>query len=74
MDSLVPKQPTHTAIESQQVCTTTMEMVNLDHTKAFQECMGSYGIHNGVAQFVTIALAIAFYESTCNIHLIVTKS
>ena len=49
-------------------------MMNLDHTKAFQERMDSYGIHNGVAEFDTIALAIAFYESTCNIHLIVTKS
>ena len=51
-----------------------MEMVNLDHTKAFQECMDSYGIHNGVASFDTIELAVAFCELTCNTHLIVTKS
>ena len=37
--------------------------------------MDSYGIHNGVplAEFDMIALAIAFYESICNICLIVTK-
>ena len=50
-----------------------MDRVTLDHMKAFQECMDSYGIHNGVPTFNAIALAIAFYESTC-IHLIVTKS
>ena len=32
-------------------------------------------IHNGVSSFDTIVLAIAFFESTCNIcSLVVTKS
>ena len=74
MEVAVVKEPTHTAMESKLVSTTTMEMVNLDHTKEFQECMDSYAICNGVASFNTIALAIAFYELTCNIHLVVTKS
>ena len=47
MDVSVLKQQTHTAIDTQQVSTTTTEMVNLDHTKAFQECMDSYGICTG---------------------------
>ena len=49
-------------------------MVNIDHTKAFQESMDTCGIWNGVAEFDTIAFAIAFYKSTCNTCLIVTKS
>ena len=74
MEVAVLKQPTHTAMESKLVSTTTMEMVNLDHMKEFQECMDRYGIHNGVASFGTIVLAIPFYELTCNICLVVTKS
>ena len=34
----------------------------------------TYGIGNEVHSFNTIALAIAFYKSTSNIHLVVTKS
>ena len=56
------KQPTHTAIESQQLSTTTMEMVHLDPTKEIQECMDSYGIHKGVASFDTIALIICILQ------------
>ena len=36
--------------------------------------MDSYKIGNGVHLFDMIALAIAFYECTCNVHLVVTKS
>ena len=74
IDSSVLKQPTHTALESQQVPTTTMAIVNIDRMKAFQECMDSYGILNGVPEFDIVALAIAFYESTCNTQLVITKS
>ena len=74
MEVSVPKQATCTAMESQQVSTTTTKMVNLDHTKEFQECMDSYGIINGVASFDTIELAIAFCKLTCNICLVVTKN
>ena len=42
--------------------------------KEFQECMDTYEIGNGVHSFNTIALDIAFYESTCNICLVLTKS
>ena len=73
MEVAVPKQPTLTTMESKLVSTSSMEMVNLDHTKEFQECMGSYGICNGVASSDTIPLAIAFYKSTCNICFVVTK-
>ena len=62
MEVSVLKEPTHTAMESQQVSTTTMEMVNLDHTKDFQECTDSYGIHNGVASFDLICCHYCSYE------------
>ena len=51
--------------------------MNLDYTREFQECMDTYEIGIGVHSFDMIhmiALAIAFYECTCNIHLAVTKS
>ena len=63
-----------TGIESKVVSRTTTQIVNLDHIKEFQESMDSYKIGNGVCSFDTIALAIAFFECTCNVHLIVTKS
>ena len=53
---------------------TTMTIVNMDHMKAFQECMDTYGILNGVPEFDIIALVIAFYESTCNTQLVIMKS
>ena len=62
------------AIKSELVSKTTTKIVNLDHTMKFQECMDSYEIWNGVHSFDMIALAIAFYECTCNIHLVLTKS
>ena len=61
-------------IESELVSRTTTKIVNLDHTKEFQECMDSYEIGNRVHSFDLIALAIAFYECTCNVCLVVTKS
>ena len=51
-----------------------MRIVNMDHTKAFQECMDTYGILNRVHAFDIVALAIAFYESTCNTWLVIVKS
>ena len=48
--------------------------VNFDHSKEFQECMDTYEISKGVESFEKIALAIAFYESSYNIHLTVMKS
>ena len=36
--------------------------------------MDTYEIGKGVHSFNMIALAIAFYESICNIHHVVTKS
>ena len=74
MEVAVAKQPTLTAMESELVSATTMETVNPDQTKEFQECMDTYAIHNGVASFDIIALAIAFYELTCNTCLVVTKT
>ena len=74
MEISVTNQLTHAAMESELVSRTTAKMVNLDHTKEFQECIDTYEIGNGVHSFNMIALAIAFYESTCNICLVVTKS
>ena len=51
---------------------TNMTIVNIDHMKAFQECMDTYRIPNGVHEFDIVALAIAFYESTCNTRLVIT--
>ena len=48
--------------------------VNVDHSRELQECMDTYEISNRVESFETIALAIAFYESSYNVHLTVTKS
>ena len=73
MEVAAAKQPTHIAMELKLVSRTTMEMVNLDHMKEFQECMDSYKIHNGVDSYDTIVLATVFYESTCTICLVVTK-
>ena len=52
----------------------TTKIVNFDHMKELQECMDSYKIGHGVCSFDTIAFVIAFYERTCNICLVVTKS
>ena len=61
-------------MESELVSKTTTKIMNLNHMKEFQECMDCYKIGNEVHSFDTIALAIAFYECTCNIHLVVIKS
>ena len=45
----------------------TTTVVHVDHTEEFQECMNSYEVGNGVHSFETIALAIAFYECSCNV-------
>ena len=60
MEISVTNQLTHAAMESELVSRTTAKMVNLDHTKEFQECMDTYEIGNGVHSFNMIALAIAF--------------
>ena len=60
-------------MESEIASRTATKMVNLNHTKEFQECMDTYKIGNGVHSFDMIALTIAFYKSTCNIHLVVTN-
>ena len=73
MEISVANQLTDTAMESELVSRTTTEIVNLDHVKEFQECMDTYEISNGVHSFDMIALAIEFYKSTCNIHLVVMK-
>ena len=62
------------AMESELVSKTTTKIVKLDHMKGFQDCMDTYEIGNGVHSFNMIALAIAFCECTCIIHLVVTKS
>ena len=74
MEVEVGNQQKDPAIKSELVSKTTTKIVNLDHTMKFQECMDSYEIWNGVHPFDMIALAIAFYECTCNIHLVLTKS
>ena len=74
MEVPVANQQMDMPMESELVSKTTTKIVNLNHTKEFQECMDIYEIANGVHSFNTIALAIAFYECTCNIHLVVTKS
>ena len=61
-------------MESEIVSRTAFKMVNLNHTKEFQECMDTIKIGNGVHSFDMIALAIVFYKSTCIICLVVTKS
>ena len=62
------------AMESELISKTTTKIVNLDHTNEFHDCMNTYKIGNGVNSFDMIALGIAFYECTCNIHLVTTKS
>ena len=70
----VANQLKDTAMEFKLVLKITTKIANLDHMKEFQECMDSYKIGNGVHSFDMIALAIAFYEFTGSIHLVVTKS
>ena len=48
MDVQVGTQQKIPAIESKVVSKTTTEIVNLDHTQEFQECMESYKFGNGV--------------------------
>ena len=74
MEVKVANQQKDTVIESELVSRTTTKIVNLNHTKEFPECMNSYKIGIGVHSFDMIGLAIAFYECSCNVHLIVTKS
>ena len=47
----------------------TTTIVQVDHTKEFQECMKSYDI--GVN---TIALAIAFHKCTCYFQLVIARN
>ena len=74
MEVPVANQLKDMAMESELVSKTTTKFVNLDHMKEFQECMDSHKIGFGVHSLDMIAMAIAFYECTCNIHLVVTKS
>ena len=60
VDSSVLEQPKLTAMQSQQISMTTMTIVNMDHMKAFQECMDTYGIPNGVPEFDINALQLHF--------------
>ena len=63
----VSTQQTDSAVESMLASKTTAKVVNLDHTNEFQECMNSYEAGRGVYSLDMIALAIAFYEYSCNI-------
>ena len=74
MEVPVANQQKGMAMESKLVSKTTTKIVNLDHTKEFPEYMDSYKICNGVHSFDMTALAIAFYECTCSICLVVTKT
>ena len=74
IETVVTKQQTNTAIDSEVCSTKKSKMVNFDHLKEFQECMDTYEIYNGVESFETIAMAIAFYESSYNLSLTVMKS
>ena len=74
MEVSVASQQMDTAMESELVSKTTTKIVDLDHMKGFQECLDTYKIGNVAHSFNMIALANVFYESTCNIHLVVTKS
>ena len=74
MEVSVAYQQMNMTMESECVSKTTTKIVNLDHMKEFQECMDTNEIGNGVHPFDTTALAIAFYKSTCSIHLVVMKS
>ena len=73
-EAKVTTQQKDTVVESTQASRTTAKVVNLDHTKEFQECMSSNKVGNGIHPFDMIALAIAFYECNCNVCLVVTKS
>ena len=74
IETVVTKQQTNTAMDSEVCSMNKSKMVNFDHLKEFQECMDTYEIYNGVESFETIALAIAFYESSYNICLAVMNS
>ena len=74
IETVVTKQQTNAAMDSEVCSTTKPKMLNFDHLKEFQECMDAYEIYNGVESFETIALAIVFYESSYNMHLAVMKS
>ena len=74
MEVKVANQQKGTVIKSELVSKTTAKIVNLDHSKEFQECMDSYEIGNWVHLFDMIDLGIAFYKCTCNVCLVVTKS
>ena len=74
MDLSILDQPTHTVVKSPGTPMTNMTIVNIDHMKAFHECMGTYGILNGVQEFDIVALVIAFYKSACNTRLVIMKS
>ena len=64
IEMVVTKQQTNTAMDSELCSMNQSKTVNLDHLKEFQECMDTSEISNGVESFETIALAIAFYESS----------
>ena len=74
LETVVTKQQTNTAMDSEVSSTNQSKTVNFNHSKEFQECMDTYEISNGVVSFERIALAIALYESSYNIHLAVMKS
>ena len=72
--TVVNKQQTNTAMDSEMSPSHQSKTVNFDHSKEFQECMDTYEISKGVDSFEKIAFAPAFYESSYDIHLTVTKS
>ena len=73
IETVVTKQQTNIAMDSEVCSMNQSKTVNFDHSREFQECMDTYEISNRVESFETIALAIAFYESSYNVHLTVTE-
>ena len=74
IETVVTKQQTNSGMDSEVCSTNKSKTVNFDHLKEFQECMDTYEIYNGVESLEMITLKIAFYESSYNICLAVTKS
>ena len=74
IETVVTKQQTSTAMDSEVCSMNQTKAVNFDHSREFQEFMDTYEISNRVESFETIALAIAFYESSYNVHLTFTES
>ena len=67
------KSPEGHLIESKLVSRTTTKIVNLDHTREFQECMDSYEIGNGYIHLTLLLWLLGFMNALAMFFLLLQR-